>query len=61
MLREEWEAGEAPVGRGENRVTSVRTCLVLKLSMVRVEAHRDRTMGWLLGYRLRSALGVRRD
>ena len=61
MLREEWEAGEALGGRGENQVTSVGTCLALKLSMVRMEAHQDQTMGWLLGYRPRSALGVQRD
>ena len=52
--------GEALVGRGESRLTSFGTCLAPKLSMVGMEAHRDRTMGLPLGYHSYSASGARR-
>lgn len=61
MSREEWEAEEAPGGRGESRLMSSGTCLAPKMSLVGMEGHRDRTMGWLLGYYSYSASGARRD
>ena len=46
MCRGGWEAREAPVGRGEGRLPSFGTCLAPKLSMVGMEAYRDRMMGY---------------
>jgi hypothetical protein len=61
VSQEEWEAGEAPVGRDENQLMSFGTCLAPKMSLVGMEAHRDRTMGWPLGYYSYSVWGARKD
>ena len=45
VLWEEWEVGDALGGKGESRLMSFRTRPALKLSLVGMEARRDRMMG----------------